>query len=307
LSDAEELDKEGLKPGIVTGENGEPLKEKKSGQPFEYQVVIGGLVEGDSRDSDGDGILDGGDIRPTDPQVGSWTDSPSQDPKTTLKTLFEALEKAMKDPAPGSKEKTVRQKFDGILKAFEAAVGSHDFLQTVVPGAQQRRADWLAKIEEDPSVVEIFNRADRYKIAEVIRSVKGGSLSPLERRVVDAWDECRNEAKTWAPTPTYRPKKGTPAESEPMPHFVESFKETTYVDPGWVAVKCDALPTELKQVVAMVVLLEWPEVVDEPRDQIPLGGSASREKEHDKPSLNLFQRELDYLSHGPLKKTGGRK
>jgi len=96
-----------------------------------------------------------------------------------------------------------------------------------------------------------------------------------------------------------------------MPHFVESFKETKYVDPGWVAVKCDALPTELKQVVAMVVLLEWLEGVGAPRDQILVGGSATRELEHDKPSLNLFERELDYLRHGPLptkdKKTGGKK
>jgi len=185
LSDAEELDM-GLEPGKVMGEDGKPLQDKKSGQPFKYQVVIGGLVEGDSRDSDGDGILDGGDIRPTDPEVGFWTDSPSQDPNTTLRTLFEALDKAIKDPAPDSKDpkKTDRQKFDGVLKAFEAAVGSHDFLETVVPGAQQRRADWLANIEADPSVVEIFNRANlREGIASVIRSVKGGSPRALERRV----------------------------------------------------------------------------------------------------------------------------
>lgn len=311
LSDAEELDKEGLKPGKVTGENGKPLQDKKSGQPFKYQVVIGGLVKGDSRDSDGDGILDGGDIRPTDPKVGSWTDtSKSQDPNTTLRTLFEALEEAMKDTAPDSKDskKTDRQKFDGILKAFEAAVGSHDFLETVVPGAQERRADWLAKIKGDITVVEIFNRACCYEIGRVIRSVKEGSLRPLEKRVVDACNECRNEAKSWKPTPTYQPKNGTPAESEPMPHFVQSFRETTYVDPGWVAVKCDALPTELKQVVAMVVLLEWPEVSDAPRYQIlKSDNSATRELEHDKPSPNLFQRELDYLSYGPLKKTGGKK
>ena len=323
LSDAEELDKGGLKPGKVMGEDGKSLQNKQLGQQFKYQVVIGGLVEGDSRDSDGDGILDGGDIRPTDPKVGSWTDtSKSQDPNTTLRTLFEALDKAMKDPAPDSKDpkKTDRQKFDGVLEALEAAVGSHDFLQTVVPGAQQRRADWLANIKADPSVVEIFKLANlREGIAAVIRSDKRGNPSPLERRVYDAWDECRNEANTWAPTPTYRPQSGTPAETEPMPHFVESFRQTKYVDPGWVAVKCGALPTELKQVVAMVVLLEWLEGVDAPRDRIVVGSSATRELEHDKPSLELLQRELDYLSQGPLpgrdrgqdrsknKKTGGKK
>ncbi len=324
LSDAEELDKNGLKlkPGKVMEEAGKLLQDKKSGQPFKYQVVTGELVPEDSRDSDGDGILDGGDIRPNDPRVGSWTDTSNpQDPNTTLRALFEALDKAVKDPAPDSKDpkKTDRQKFDGVLKALEAAVGSHDFLQTLVPGAQQRRADWLANIKEDPSVVDIFNRADlREGIAKVIRSVMGGSLSPLEKRVDDAWKECRNEADTWAPTPTYRPQSGTLAETEPMPHFVESFQQTKCVDPGWVAVKCGALPTELKQVVAMVVLLEWLEGVNAPRDAIVTGGSAGRDSEHDKPSLNLFEREFDYLKHGPLprrdsskdgpkNKTGGKK
>jgi hypothetical protein len=322
LSDAEELDKEGLKPGKVMGEDGKRLQDKKSGQQFKYQVVTGELVPEDSRDSDGDGILDGGDINPTDPKVGSWIDTPnSQEPNSTLRTLFEALDKAMKDPAPDSKDpkKTDRQKLDGVLKALEAAVGSHDFLQTLVPGAQQRRADWLAYIKADPSVVKIFNQANlREGIASVIRSVKVGSPSPLESRVYDAWKECRNEANTWAPTPTYRPPNGTLAETEPMPHFVESFRQTKCVDPGWVAVKCGALPTELKQVVAMVVLWEWLEGVNAPRDVIVVGG-ATRELEHDKPSLGLFERELDYLSHGPLqgrdskqdrshnKKTGGKK
>lgn len=305
IDDADEK-RLGLKAGTLHSTGGEPLKDWKKGvAPFVYSPVQGALVEGDSRDSDGDGVVDGSDIAPRDPKLGSLG---SKEPKPIeeMRKLFQDFAKALKAPVgDNAVPKSDRAKFDELLKALANSPDIHKVLPTRVPGAYARRQAWLDALVEDPTVTARFYSEGLLEhVATVVRNVKNdknkAGLTPFEQRVKDAWEACRSEAGAWKPCAAYQPDKEQASEPEPVPFQIESFRLTTYVDPGWVAVRMGIdSDDELRKATALVLLLEWCRGADDEKSVVIIE-QGNRAEQHGLPNLRIFQQELDLLTKGPF-------
>ncbi len=298
---AEQL--KGTEVGTPQSTEGKGLKDWKPKKEFKYAPIQGPLQADDSRDSDGDGVVDGSDIAPRDPKLGSLG---SKDPKPIeeMRKLFQDFAKALKAPVgDNAVPKSDRAKFDELLKALANSPDIHKVLPTRVPGADARRQAWLDAIVADPTVDDRFySEGLLEEVATVVRNVKNNAgLRPLEQPVKDAWEACRSEALAWKPCAAYQPKLGQASEPEPVPFQIESFRLTTYVDPGWVAVRMGIhSDDELRRATALVLLLEWCRGVDDEKSVVVINDKGNRAEQHGLPNLRIFQQELDFLTKGPF-------
>jgi hypothetical protein len=301
---AEQL--KGTEVGTPQSTEGKGLKDWKPKKKFKYAPIQGPLQADDSRDSDGDGVVDGSDIAPRDPKLGSLG-SKEPKPNDEMRRLFKEFADALKAPVgDNAVPKSDRAKFDELLKALANSPDIHKVLPTRVPGADARRQAWLDAIVADQSVDDLFNKSNGRgllnDVATVVRNVKtDADLRPFEKSVEKEWEACRSEAGAWKPCAAYQPDKEQASEPEPVPFQIESFRLTTYVDPGWVAVRMGIhSDDDLRRATALVLLLEWCRGVDDEKSVVVINEQGNRAEQHGLPNLRIFQQELDFLTKGPF-------